>query len=167
MLLLSSIDADIPTFSAFKNDPSKLIAESEGATKDPEYFIEKLPEASSRIRILSSIPSVVTGCVGCNMCVTIPSPADIFDPLYAITASAPSVNVYPSSYNKRVTVITFPPFLKYSLTSIGRYESLECGPNIDSYSPNDLICVGINAGPFTVGPTTAARICATPGARND
>ena len=34
-------------------------------------------------------------------------------------------------------------------------------------SPNDVICVGINAGPFTVGPTIAAPICATPPAKND
>ena len=40
-------------------------------------------------------------------------------------------------------------------------------PNIDVNSPNDVTLVGISAGPFTVDPTIAAPIWATPPAKND
>ena len=109
-LLTGTIDAEIATSCDTRNDPSYPIAESAAAENEPEILIANDPDPpSNNTDSLNTLvaPSVVTACTGCNTCVTI-----CVDPDFAIIAKAPLVNLYPSSYNNLVTVITFPPFAK-------------------------------------------------------
>ena len=62
----------------------------------------------------------------------------------------------------RVINAVFPPCWKYDLTAKDvRYSCLvepdsKVSPNFLTYSPYEVITVGISTGPFTVGPTKAA-----------
>ena len=90
-----------------KNDlyPGNVISTS----YDPETFNANEPDpASDNVEFWNIFvaPVLDTVWVGCNTWVTWETLADV-----AIIAIAPLVNLYPSSYNNRVTVIVL-PFLK-------------------------------------------------------
>ena len=98
-----------------KNVPEKPIAVFDGFVNEPETFkVNPLPVVLEVAMVFSNtlpVPSVGTASTGCNMCDTYE--AELLRPVWpeldcCSIAIAPLVNLYPASYNKRVTVITLP-----------------------------------------------------------